>query len=66
MPDGTSVLMQFDSLYELKKYVQVFYLEFRSKETTYFQMQIIDVTTTENQCTTLAHSLISAPQRQNL
>jgi len=51
--NGTSVLMQFDSLYELEKYIQVFYLEYREAK-TYFQIQYIEITTTENQRTALA------------
>lgn len=47
-PNGTSVLLRFDNLYELEKYIQVFYLEYRSKEITYFQIQFIEITTTEN------------------
>ena len=36
MADGTSVLMKFRDLYELEKYLQVAYLEYRARQQAYF------------------------------
>ena len=36
MVDGTSVLMKFRDLYELEKYLQVAYLEYRARQQAYF------------------------------
>ena len=46
--------------------MQVFYLEYRSKETTYFQIQIIEITTSEIQRTTLAISFQSQKGEQKI
>ena len=39
----TSVLMKFRNLYELDKYLQVAYLEYRDKQQAYFQLQFVEV-----------------------
>ena len=39
--DGTSVLMKFRDLYELEKYLQVAYLEYRDRKQAYFQLQFV-------------------------
>ena len=41
IPDGTSCLLSFWSVRELEKYIQVFYLELRGKESEFFQLQFI-------------------------
>ena len=41
--DETSVLMKFRDLYELDKYLQVAYLEYRDKQQAYFQLQFVEV-----------------------
>ena len=40
---GTSVLLKFSHLMEVEKYIQVFYLEYRSLEQSYFQLQFVYV-----------------------
>ena len=40
---GTSVLLNFSDLMEVEKYIQVFYLEYRSLEQSYFQLQFVYV-----------------------
>ena len=40
---GTSVLLKFSDLMEVEKYIQVFYLEYRSLEQSYFQLQFVYV-----------------------
>ena len=42
--DGTSVLMKFIDLFEIEKYIQVAYLEYRDRQQVYFQIQFIKVT----------------------
>ena len=42
--DGTSVLMKFIDLFEIEKYIQVAYLEYRDRQQAYFQIQFIEVT----------------------
>ena len=42
--DGTSVLMKFNDLFEIEKYIQVRYLEYRDRQQAYFQIQFIEVT----------------------
>ena len=42
--DGTSVLMKFNDIFEIEKYIQVAYLEYRYKQQAYFQIQTIEVT----------------------
>ena len=42
--DGTSVLMKFNDLLEIEKYIQVAYLEYRDRQQVYFQIQFIKVT----------------------
>ena len=44
MIDGTSVLMKFNNLFEIEKYIQVAYLEYRDRQQVYFQIQFIKVT----------------------
>ena len=36
--DGTSVLMKFNDLFKIEKYIQVAYLEYRDRQQTYFQI----------------------------
>ena len=40
---GTSVLLKFSDLTEVEKYIQVFYLEYRSLEQSYFQLQFVRI-----------------------
>ena len=40
---GTSFLLKFSHLMEVDKYIQVFYLEYRSLEQSYFQLQFVYV-----------------------
>ena len=40
---GTSVLLKFSDLMEVEKYIQVFYLEYRSLEQSDFQLQFVYV-----------------------
>ena len=42
--DGTSVLMKFNDLFEIEKYIQVRYLAYRDRQQAYFQIQFIEVT----------------------
>ena len=44
MTDGTSVLMKFNDLFEIEKYIQVAYLEYRDRQQAYFQIQFTEVT----------------------
>ena len=44
MMDGTSVLMKFNDLFEIEKYIEVAYLEHRERQQAYFQIQFIEVT----------------------
>ena len=39
--DGASVLMKFRDLYELEKYLQVAYVEYRDRQQAYFQLQFV-------------------------
>ena len=41
--DGISVLMKVRNLYELGKYLQVAYLEYRARQQAYFQLQSVEV-----------------------
>ena len=41
--DGQSVLLRFSSLLQLELYIQVLYLEYQDKETTYFQLQFVKI-----------------------
>ena len=47
--DGTSVLMKFRDLYELEKYLQVAYLEYRDRQQAYFQLQFVEVNVGSNE-----------------
>ena len=40
---GKSCLLKFDNIFELEKYVQYFYLKEMEKESTYFEIQFIQV-----------------------
>ena len=40
--DGTSVLMKFNVLFEIEKYIQA-HLEYRDRQKAYFQIQFIEV-----------------------
>ena len=40
---GTLVLLKFSDLTEVEKYIQVFYLEYRSLEQLYFQLQLVRI-----------------------
>ena len=40
---GTSVLIKFKHLYELEKYLQVAYLEYRDRQQAYFQLEFVGV-----------------------
>ena len=42
--DGTSVLMKFNDLFEIEKYIQVRYLEYKDRQQAYFEIQFIEVT----------------------
>ena len=42
--DGTSVLMKFNDLFEIEKYIQVAYLEYTDRHQARFQIQVIEVT----------------------
>ena len=44
MTDGTSVLMKFNDLSEIEKYIQVAYLEYGDRQQAYLQIQFTDVT----------------------
>ena len=44
MIDGTSVLMKFNDLFEIEKWILVAYLEYRDKQQVYFQIQFIELT----------------------
>ena len=46
--DGTSVVMKFRYLYELEKYLQVAYLEYRERQQAYFQLQFVEVNVGSN------------------
>ena len=41
--DGISVLLKFSDLYELEKYLQVPYLEYRDRQQAYFRLQFVEV-----------------------
>ena len=47
--DVTSVLMKFRDLYELEKYLQVAYLEYRDRQQAYFQLQFVEVNVESNE-----------------
>ena len=47
--DGTSVLMKFRNLYELEKYLQAAYLEYRNRQQAYFQLQFVEVNVGSNE-----------------
>ena len=49
MFDETSVLMKFRDLYELEKYLQVAYLEYRDRQQGYFQLQSAEVNVGSNE-----------------
>ena len=44
MTDGSSVLMKFNDLSEIEKYIQVAYLEYGDRQQAYFQIQFTEVT----------------------
>lgn len=41
--DGKSCLLKFKNIYEVEKYIQVHYLEYRERESTYFQLQFLEI-----------------------
>lgn len=41
--NGTSILIKFDSLLCVERYVQVIYLAYKDKIQSYFQIQVINV-----------------------
>ena len=45
IPNGRSVLLKFSYIFEIEKYIQVAYLEFRDKQQMYFQAQFIRLKT---------------------
>ena len=45
IPNGRSVLLNFRYIFEIEKYIQVAYLEFRDKQQMYFQAQFIRLKT---------------------
>ena len=45
IPNGRSVLLKFRYIFEIEKYIQVAYLEFRDKQQMYFQAQFIRLKT---------------------
>ena len=45
---GSSVLMEFKDIFELEKYIQVAYLEFRDFERQYFQAEFISLNMEQN------------------
>ena len=47
--DRTSVLLTFRDLYELKKYLEVAYLEYRDRKQPYFQLQFVEVNVESNE-----------------
>ena len=47
--DGASVLMKFRDLYELEKYLQIAYLEYRDRQQAYFQLQFDEVNVVSNE-----------------
>ena len=49
MVDGIRVLMKFRDLYELEKYLQVAYLEYRDRQQAYFQLQFVEVNVGSNE-----------------
>ena len=40
---GTSVILKFSDLQEVEKYIQVFYLEYKTLEQSYFQLQFVRI-----------------------
>ena len=44
MIDSTSIFMKFNDPFEIEKYTQLAYLEYRDRQQAYFQIQIIEVT----------------------
>ena len=47
--DGISVLMKFRYLYDLEKYLQVAYLEYRDRQQAYFQFELVEVNVGSNE-----------------
>ena len=45
IPNGRSILLKFRYVFEIEKYLQVVYLDFRVKQQTYFQAQLITLRT---------------------
>ena len=45
IPNGRSVLLKFSYIFEIEKYIQVAYLEFRDKQQIYFQAQFVRLRT---------------------
>ena len=39
----TSVILKFSDLQEVEKYIQVFYLEYKTLEQSYFQLQFVRI-----------------------
>ena len=44
---GSSALMKFNDLFEIEKYIQVVYLQYRDRQQAYFQIQFIEVRSIE-------------------
>ena len=44
---GSSALMKFNDLFEIEKYIQVVYLQYRDRQEAYFQIQFIEVRSIE-------------------
>ena len=52
--DGKSVCLKFENLNEIESYIQVVYLEFQSRESTYFQLQFVDISVSNETKTSLS------------
>ena len=49
MVDGMSVWLKFRDIYELEKYLQVAYLEYRDRQQAYFHLQFVEVNVRSNE-----------------
>ena len=48
VPNGNSVLLKCKGIFELEKYIQVAYLEYRDRTQQFFQVQLVEIDVDEN------------------
>ena len=47
VPNGKSVLLKCNGIFELEKYIQVAYLEYRDRTQQHFQAQLVEIAVDE-------------------